>query len=148
MLIYLGSYIQHRFSLLTKYTRYGIQKVEEIETQSDEYTERLFNAKTLIFLLPFINYSSKGNDYNIIPLILLYEIFVVLLLKLFFPFYAIILLFLATILSQGECVYTNQELKWNFVPFYEKTQDFFNVLSRDHILILNPQLRLCHRLEC
>ena len=89
----------------------GYKKVVETETQSDEYTERLFNAKTLIFLLPFINYSSKGNDYNIIPLILLYEIFVVLLLKLFFPFYAIILLFLATIPSQGECVYTNQELK-------------------------------------
>ena len=93
------------------YKVWDTKKVEKIETQSDEYTERLFNAKTLIFLLPFINYSSKGNDYNIIPLILLYEIFVVLLLKLFFPFYAIILVFLATILSQGECVYTNQDLK-------------------------------------
>ena len=104
-------YLSQIFPFTDKYTRYGIQKVEKIETQSDEYTQRLFNAKTLIFLLPFINYSSKGNDYNIIPLILLYQIFVVLLLKLFFPFYAIILLFLATILSQGECVYTNQELK-------------------------------------
>ena len=86
-LCYPKSYIYHRFSLLqTNIQGMGYKKIEKIETQSDEYTERLFNAKTLIFLLPFINYSSKGNDYNIIPLILLYEIFVVLLLKLFSPF--------------------------------------------------------------
>ena len=133
-----------------RHTRYGYEKVEELKTQSREiYTERLFNAKTLIFLLPFINYSSKGNDYNIIPLILLYEIVAVLLLKLFFPFYAIILLFFGhNTQSRRMCIHKPRTQIKFCVAISRKTRDFFNVLSRDHILILNPQLRLCHRLEC
>ena len=125
----------------------GYKKVEKIETQSDEYTERLFNAKTLIFLLPFINYSSKGNDYNIIPLILLYEIFVVLLFNLFSPFTQLFYYFWPQY-SAKENVYTQTKISNKNLYHFMKKQDFFNVLSRDHILILNPQLRLCHRLEC